>query len=78
MDKNEFYALVNDHEPADGCRLNSGGTPLNKVKQGHLNRCVAQVRALRAVYASDPLIKEVCTNLLAGFILVDGEGTTET
>lgn len=69
----EFYELVSEHEPKDGCRLQGGGNPLSPDKQGHLNRVVAEVRALREVYNGDPLIREVTTNILAGLILVDGE-----
>jgi hypothetical protein len=73
MTKKEFYALVPDYCPEDCHRLSSGGTPLSKDKQKWLNNLVAEVRVLRTVYDSDPLIKVVCTNILAGAILVDCE-----
>ncbi len=73
MVKSEFYCLVGECEPASNVRLNSDGTPLSADKQRHLNRVVAEVRALRSVYGNDPLIREVTTNILAGLILVDGE-----
>ena len=38
-----------------------------------LNSSVGDLRLLRAVYAEDPLIREVTTNLLANLILIDTE-----
>ena len=71
MTKDQFYKFAATLAPT--ARLQRDGSPLPESKQVHLNRLVSSVRALRAVYVSDPLIREVCTNILADAILVDGE-----
>jgi len=74
MDKDKFYKIAKSMEPEKNCRLSGDGKPLSKDKQRWLNIMVGEIRALRELYGQEnPLIKEICTNLLVEAILLDGE-----
>jgi hypothetical protein len=72
MTLKEFYELADERTPLGDGKLAFDGN-LSPSKRKWLNDSVGAVRVLRDVYGDDPIIKEVCTNLLANFILIDTE-----